>query len=151
MSLGDSFPESFRKSFAERSIDPGAALLIHLPTFNISYNKFVIFFAMNTLDSTKCGILVINSEINENVNRNAFLKSQHVSIDCARHDFLEKNSFIDCTEIQPQDFQDILNYIMENPEKVCGNVKTDIMEKVTEVLTNSKLLSKKEKIKYGLI
>lgn len=151
MSLGDSFPESIRSEFAKRNIDPGVALLIELPEFNLTYKKYVIFFSKNMMDVTKCGILVINSEINENVNRNHYLKSQHVSIDCARHDFLEIDSFIDCTRIQPHNLQKILDYIVENPDKLCGNVEQDIMTKVKIILTNSSLISNNDKRIYNLI
>ncbi|WP_295213729.1 hypothetical protein [uncultured Chryseobacterium sp.] len=151
MSLGDSFPESFRNEFAKRNIDPGAAILIELPEFNLTYKKYVIFLAKDNIDFAKCGILVINSEINENVNRNPFLKSQHVSIDCARHDFLEIDSFIDCTKIHPQNLQHIIDYIIKNPEKICGNVEKDIMVKVINVLSISPYISKNEKRKYNLI
>ena len=149
MSLADYFPDKERKSFAERNIDVGNASLVHIPGFNIRYDKFVILVSKCSKNIQVAGV-VINSEININVNHNQYLQNQHVLIDCKRHSFLEKDSYINCTDFQEFEIQKVTNYILQNPEKVLGNIEEDIMKKIYSTLTFSRTLSKKLKIKYGL-
>src|SRR5690606_18287726 len=103
-------------------IDVGNAILVHIPGFNIRYDKFVILVSKCSKNIQVAGV-VINSEININVNHNQYLQNQHVLIDCKRHSFLEKDSYINCTDFQEFEIQKVTNYILQNPEKVLGNIE----------------------------
>lgn len=151
MNIADAFPESYRQDFANRNIDIGSAILIKMPDFDVNYNKYVIYLSDSIIDDTKCGIIVINTKINENINFSSYLMSQHILIDVLRHDFLEEDSYIDCTQIHQKDIQEIIDHISNNPKNLCGNVQEDIMAKVKALLVNSRVLSNNDKRKYKLI
>ncbi|MBB2951967.1 hypothetical protein [Sphingobacterium sp. JUb56] len=150
MSLAASFPEDFVKQHFNE-IDLGSAVLVEISDFNISHKKFAIYFANDVKNEGCCGLIIINSEINENVNRNAFLKSQHILIDVKRHKFLDYDSFVDCTQIHNHKLQDIIDCIVKNPKRLLGNIQPDILEKIYIKILHSKLISKKDKEKYSII
>ncbi|WP_149526702.1 hypothetical protein [Sphingobacterium hotanense] len=150
MSLGDLFPKNFKEDHFKR-IDLGAAILVEIPNFNINHKKFAIYFANDNIIEGNCGLVIINSEINENVNRNKFLRSQHIPIDVERHQFLEYDSFIDCTQIHNKVIQEIVDFLVRDPKRLLGNVAPDVLLKVHDKLVNSRLISKKEKLRYSLI
>lgn len=150
MNLGDCFSDQFKKSHYQ-NIDLGSAILIEIPDFDITHKKFAIYFANNKNKEGFCGLVIINSVINENVNRNAYLKSQHVLIDQNRHDFLDYDSFVDCTQIHEFELQIIIDCLSKDPTRLKGNVSTDILQNVYQKLVESDLISNKVKRSYSLI
>ena len=151
MSLAEAFPENIRVEFANRNLVIGSALYIKIEEFDVNYNKYVIFFSPNVYDSSLCGILVINTHINPQINHSPYLQSQHVLIDKANHDFLDYDSYVDCSQIHEKTKQEIVDYICNNPLCVCGNISDNIMNNIREVLINSTILSNNDKRKYGII
>ncbi|KRT17820.1 hypothetical protein ASU31_00545 [Pedobacter ginsenosidimutans] len=150
MLFADAFSDSQKEDFARRNIDLGVALLVRIPDFAVNYEKYVIYIANDSLEAENCGLVVINSEINEHVNRSAYLISQHVMIDAARHEFLTHDSFVDCTQIHAHKIENIIAFIKDNPDHLCGNVHPDVLLSVFERLSASKVLSARDKQRYSL-
>lgn len=150
MSLGDFFPEDFKQSFAERSIEIGQSILIKINSFNINYDKYIVLIGFDNAND-EFGTVVINSEVNDNIFPTPYLKSLHVEIDENNHPFLEENSFINCTEIKPFHKQQLIDFLKANPERLVGNVSVDVLKKVHLTLMDAKTITIFEKKKYGLI
>ncbi|WP_312137564.1 hypothetical protein [Sphingobacterium sp.] len=150
MSFGDLFPKNFKEEHF-KGIDLGIAILVEIPNFNIDYKKIAIYFANDNIIEGNCGLVIINSAINENVNRNQFLRLQHIPIDVERHDFLEYDSYVDCTQIHNKVIQEIVDFLVQDPKRLLGNVAPDVLLKVHDKLVNSRLISRKEKLRYSLI
>lgn len=150
MSLGDLFSDEFKAKHYQ-NIDLGSAILIEIPDFDITHKKFAIYFANNQNKEGFCGLVIINSVINANVNRNAYLKSQHVLIDQKRHTFLEYDSFVDCTQIHEFKLQIIIDCLVKDHTRLKGNVSADVLYEVHQKLVNSDLISNKIKRSYSLI
>lgn len=150
MNLGDLFPSDFKEKHY-KEIDLGSAVLVEISDFNINHKKFAVYFANDKIAEGRCGLVIINSSINENVNRNEYLRSQHVTIDVARHNFLEYDSYIDCTQIHNKEILEIVECLVKDPKRLLGNVSPDVLLKVHEKLISSKLISKKVKQRYSLI
>lgn len=150
MSLGDFFSDDFRESFARRSIDIGAAVLLRIPEFRINYEKYGIYFANDNEDSEFCGLVIINSPTDV-VNFNPFLRSQQVLIDCARHNFLGYDSYVDCTKLRRTNIQEMVDCIKLDPSKLLGNVETDIMSQIYHLLLNSETIDQRTKNRYSIL
>ena len=99
MSLGDFFPDNLKDDFAKRNIDLGNALLIRIPDFTITYDKYIIVVAKDD-NEISIAYVVINSEVNLNVAYNSYLKSLHLKIDKKSHPFLKKDSFVNCSRLR---------------------------------------------------
>ena len=150
MSLGDFFPEDLKQKFAERNIDIGQSILIKINNFNINYDKYIVLIGFDK-ENLDCGAVVINSEINENVFPTTYLKSLHVEIDVQNHNFLENNSFINCSEIKTYQKQQLVDFLKANPERLVGNLSDIVLKKVHLTLMNARTITNIEKKKYGLI
>ena len=74
MSLGDFFPDNLKDDFAKRNIDLGNAILIKIPDFTITYDKYIIVVAKDDKE-VSLAYVVINSEANPNIAYNSYLKS----------------------------------------------------------------------------
>lgn len=151
MSLKDFFSDSFKQTHYSSSIDFGSAVLVKIPSFSVTYDKFAIYVANDCIEAEKCGLVIINSEINANVNRNPYLRSQHILIDVARHPFLAYDSFVDCTSIKGYTKQSLVNYIVSDPKKLVGNVQDDLMDQIIQMLRSSKTIDKNTKYRYSLV
>ena len=79
------------------------------------------------------------------------MKSQNVSIDSMSHDFLEYNSFVDCTKISSFSKIELLEFIRNNPENVKCNVSEEVLKKVVMIITLSKLISNFDKKRFGFL
>lgn len=146
MDLSDFFPEDFKDQFANEKIDLGTTLLVEIPDFNISHKKFAIIVGVS---QEIVGMVIINSEININVFRTSFMQSQHILIPLEGHeDFLEKDSYIDCTKLQQHSKSEILDFIKNNPSKVF-NASDDVCRKINMMISSSKLIPLSEKRMFG--
>jgi hypothetical protein len=121
MSLGDFFPDDLKNQFAKRNIDLGSAILIKIPAFNISYDKYIIVVAK---DSKKeyLAYVVINSEANPNFAYNSYSKSLQLKINKVDNPFLEKDSFVDCSNLREFSISTVVEFLKNNPERAVGNI-----------------------------
>ena len=150
MNLGDFFPDEIKKEFAERNIEIGSALFIKIPEVNNRYPKYIVIVSENEKELL-IAYVVINSKINKNVFPTSYLKSLHVKIGSLKNDFLENDSYIDCTKIRTHKKDDIFKFIKKYPEKVCGNIDEETLKKVHNTITIAKTIDKNTKSKFGFI
>lgn len=149
MSLGDLFPDDFKNDFAKRNIDVGKALLIKIEDFVINYPKYIILVANNN-DETVMAFVVINSEVNENIFPTPYLKSLHVSIDKAKHPFLDYDSYVNCSEVKEFNRDDIFEFLKQNPERAVGNVDSETLNLIKTTLSNATTIPPFIKRKFSL-
>jgi hypothetical protein len=93
--------------------------------------------------------LLINSEVNEIINYNKELKSHHLPLIANDCEYLDKDSFIDCTEIQYLELDALNNKIREKPEIIIGEMNKSDMDKVMRKVIDSPLIKGKHKNKCG--
>ncbi|WP_029270605.1 hypothetical protein [Flavobacterium sp. KJJ] len=146
MSLGDSFPDDIKKKFAERNINLGNALLIHIPEFSITYEKYIIIVS-TCGNKVELAYVVINSD----PICNPHLKALNVEIDKDSHSFLAKDSYVDCSKIREFPIQYVIDFLTHNPERAVGNVSDEILKKIHVTLTTSKTIDRLTKVKYGFL
>ena len=149
MSLGDFFPKDLKHSFAKRNIEIGNAILIKIPDFTVSYDKYIILVAKDNNDIS-IAYVVINSIVNPKVAFNSYLKSLHLKIDEKRHPFLKKDSFVDCSNLREFLIEDIVKFLTKKPERVVGNVNSKLLQKIILTLSKSKTIEVYKKKKYDL-
>ena len=148
MSLGDFFPDDLKNDFANRNIDLGNAILIKIPDFNITYDKYIIVVAKDNSE-VSIAYVVINSETNPNIAYNSYLKSLHLKIEKNNNPFLEKDSFVDCSKLREFPIKTVIDFLTKNPERAVGNVSSDILKAILITLTNAKTIEPFMKKKFG--
>ena len=142
MSLGDYFPQDLRDDFARKGISYGSALLVKIPEFKLNYRKYVILL---NRDKERRIISYVT------INTNKGIEDLSVKIKCSEYDFLQYDSWIDCSKLLQEKIRVLINYIKDNPDKVLGNIDDNTLEKIDRRIKSSPTISKKEKEKFNFI
>ncbi|UZO81511.1 type II toxin-antitoxin system PemK/MazF family toxin [Aquimarina sp. ERC-38] len=148
MSLGDLFPDDLKQKFAERNIDIGKSILIKIEDIDVNYPKYVIIVSKNN-NEFLLAYVIINTEVNENVFPTPYLKSLHVLIDKQNHSFLDYDSYVNCSEIRTFNKQDIINFLIKNPERAVGNVSENVLKAIHTTISTARTIPKYLKDKFG--
>lgn len=148
MSLGDFFPDDLKNQFAKRNIDLGSAILIKIPDFLINYDKYIIVVAKDNAEEN-IAYVVINSEANQNVAYNAYLKSLHIKIDKVNNPFLIKDSFVDCSSLREFSIETVVEFLKNNPKRAVGNVSSDVLQSIHTTIISARTIEPYIKRKFG--
>lgn len=148
--LGDLFPQSFRKDFAERNIQIGSVIR-HFAKDTIP-PKIKYFIVVGFADDQiLLGTVFINTNINSNLFKTEYLKGLHVPLDSAIHDFIEHDSFIDCSTIRERSIQEMKQLLESDPESFKGTVSDTLLETICQTIKTATTISTKQKRKYGFL
>lgn len=150
MSLGDLFPDNIKNQFAERNIDIGNAILIRLTDINVNYDKYIVIVGINN-EELCVAYVIINTEINTNIAPTTYLKSLHLKIKCSSHTFLKHDSYINCSDLKEFQKQELIDFLIKNPERVVGNIDVTLLTKVYSTIKSATTILPILKKKYGFI
>ena len=148
MSLGDLFPKKLKSNFANRSIDIGKSILVKIDDIDVKYPKYIIIVSKSE-EEILLAYVIINTEINEKVFPTEYLKSPHVLIDRNNHQFLDYDSYVNCSEIRVFKTDEIVSFLISNPERALGNVNDDVMKLIHLTITNARTIPRLLKVKFG--
>jgi hypothetical protein len=149
MALGDLFPEDFRKAFSERSVEAGCVIRTHFSETNPPKVKLYVVLGASK-DKIIFGVVLINSQINPNIFRNPVIRSWHIPISVHDYDFLQRDSFIDCTQVFEKDASDLLKAAILSPSIVVGKLDQSDLDAVTKAIKAATTISTVQKRKFGL-
>ncbi len=146
--LSDFFPQYYRDDFAERNIQKGSIIRVFVrDTTPPKIKRFIVIGFSQ--DKVLLGTVFINSEINSKIFTTEELRSLHISIDAANNDFIDHDSFIDCSSIRERSYDEIKQLLSKDTECLKGIVSETTMSIITETITNAKTISVKQKRKFG--
>jgi hypothetical protein len=138
MSFGSGFPDDFRLAQIRRRLKPGVVIKLfrRMDDGRLHEKRFVV----PHLDAhtTTC---VINSEISQFIRTRPALLRCQVTMRVAQHDFMDHDSYIDCSRVRSFLTDEILADLMSRPEWILGDAsetcRSDIMAaiKATETLS----------------
>lgn len=118
----DEFRNLFKKEgFANRQIKVGAVLKYMATETNPPKIKRRIVVAFSN-DKMIVASLFINSEINPNLFSTEELKKLHLPFEKENHEYLDHDSFVDCSQFIEILYQDLADIITENPMAVIGEL-----------------------------
>jgi hypothetical protein len=66
--------------------------------------------------------------------KNLIIQEYQFVVEKATHPFLKYDSILNCFSYEGLDFTDLINGLIESPSKMCGNLSTDMMERVEEAV-----------------
>lgn len=149
MSLGDSFPSNFKSEFASRNIETGTVLRLAVKDTNPPKIKMFIVVG-KTIDGLTLASTYINSDINKNINWCIELKNLQIPISEKDYDFLNWDSYVDCSKMISRNTSEITSIIQKNPGAAIGKIKPEDLEAILETLRNAPTIKGKIKKKFGL-
>jgi hypothetical protein len=149
MALGDSFPENFKSEFASRNIEIGTVLRLAVKdTTPPKIKRFIVIG--KTMDGLSLASLYINSDINKNIHWCIELQNLQILLNCNDNEFLDNDSYVDCSKLVIREALEISNIIKENPSAVIGKLKEIDFKYILETVKNSTTIKGKLKNKFGL-
>ena len=90
-------------------------------------------------------LLLINSEINALLLKNEELRALQVLIDTANHDFMSRDSWIDCSQQFGYPVEWLRREIQNDPRQLLGTISETTRREIIACVTNSRILSPKKK------
>jgi hypothetical protein len=146
--LGNFFPEDMKNQLADDNFKIGMVLKYMHPDIPKTKRYVVVGF-----DSRKVylALLVINSEINENVFSNPFLRDLNVELDAESRDYLDHTSYVNCSKILEDDAAKLKQSIIDEPSVHIGEFSKEDLETVIEKIKTAPTVSLKKKKKFGIL
>jgi HD superfamily phosphohydrolase len=135
MSLGNAFPAEFARTQIERQLKPGSVLkfLARMDDGKIHEKRFIV---LNINEKTfTC---VINSKISPLLARNQNAAICQVSIAVDSHDFMERDSHVDCSRVRSYDTSDVIDQLCKNPKWILGEITEVLKNEISAGLKASK-------------
>lgn len=148
--LSDLFPQSFRDDFANRNIQVGSVIRVFVKDTTPPKVKYFIVIGFSD-DKVLLGTVFINSTINQNVFNTEYLKGLNIPLDAQTYDFIDHNSFVDCSDIKERNFVEIKHLVSNDPECSKGVVSEETMRIILTTLANTSTISLNKKRKFGIL
>jgi hypothetical protein len=148
MALGDLFPEKFRAAFAERNLAVGTVLRTFVPETNPPKVKYFVVLG-TTRDKVVFGIVLINSRVNPYIFRDPLVRSWHILLKAADYDFLDHDSYVDCTQIFEKDSRLLHGSVRDMPEIVVGNLSRIDLSAIMSAIKAATTIAANDKRRFG--
>ncbi|MCW5910350.1 MAG: hypothetical protein KIT62_04710 [Cyclobacteriaceae bacterium] len=147
--LGDAFPGEFRKKFAEINIRIGSVIKTFVTdTTPPKIKRFVILGI--SVDKLAIGTLYINSAINPNLFPTPELKNLHLKLEKQSRDYLDHDSFLDCSKIYEKEYEDLLAVLQNDTSCLIGQLSSDDLILVKRTVKEARTIPLRTKKKFGL-
>jgi hypothetical protein len=148
--LSDLFPQSFRDDFAERNIQVGSVIRVFVKDTIPPKIKYFIVIGFSD-EKVLLGTVFINSAINQNIFNTEYLKGLNIPLDAQVYDFIDHNSFVDCSDIRERSFSEIKRLLSNDPECSKGIISEETMKIISTTLANASTISLSKKRKFGIL
>lgn len=149
MSLGDSFPEDFRQEFACRSLETGSVLRLFVRDTNPPKIKRFIIVG-RSLDGICLATVYINTHVNHRVNWSPELKAMQILLEAHRREYLEHDSYVDCSKLIVRKVSEIKEILSRKPETIIGKLNLQEINIIKQSIMDSKTIKGKDKKKFSL-
>ena len=141
MALGSAFPAQFRDAAIRRQLVPGAVVKFKalMDDGQIHEKRFVILHVDG--NAMTC---VINSEVSAFIRARPAMDRCQVGIDQATHQFMERDSFVDCSRVRSYPVDEVCQQLAANPAWVLGTITDTTRTDISSALKHSNLIAPPE-------
>lgn len=141
MALGSAFPPQFLQAQIRRRLVPGAVikLMVTMDDGELQEKRFVV---IKVDDNTST--CVINSEIGPYIQARPHLARCQASMPVAQHDFMDHDSFVDCSRARQYKTPDVLRDLQNEPTWILGAISEDLRDQIVAGLKASTLIAPKD-------
>jgi hypothetical protein len=143
--LSDQFTPQQRREFAERNLQAGSIIKCFVGSLKKPKTKRVLIIGINKQTST-VGTLIFNTEKPKIRNIQAY----QVHYNASSRDYLEWDSYLDCSEIHEFSEEDLLNILTKDPGKLLGNMDEKDLDIAKDIVANAKTIPNKLVRRYHL-
>ncbi len=148
MSLGDRFSQSSREEHAKRGLQVGSVLKLRVVDTHPPKEKRFIVVGL-TSDGVSLATVYINSDINLIVNYSPELRQLQHYIESDGRDYLDHDSYVDCSQLITRDRAEIHYALMQRPEAFIGLLSENDLQTINGKILSSEKIKGKVKKKFG--
>jgi hypothetical protein len=151
--LSDFFDENYKEGFINRTLERSVVVKCFVENTTPPKSKrFVIVgIAENDSENSILGAVFINTLPNQNVIKTPHLKMLQLPISAKSNNFLDHDSFLDCSQIHEYEYPFIKEQLLNEPKLILGKLNQQDFIKMLDLLQNAQTIAPKLLKKYGLI
>lgn len=149
-SLADFFPEGMKQDIANFNLAAGNVIKCFTTHTNPPKEKRIVILGENT-NGNFVGSVFINSNVNFNVINSQEIKELQYPVKNQGNDYLDHDSFIDCSELFEFERSDLFDLLVKEPERALGKVSDEDLEIVFSLVKSSPMIEPKILKKYKLV
>ena len=149
--IGDSFPLKIKRQFVRNRLKRGLVVKVEIPEED--YEKYFVFMGYDPETKEAFGFFINTPKKNPALSmKNIVVRDFQVRVRQNAHNFLRYDSDINCFSYYGIDFYEMVNSLIENPVKICGDLQPETLTKVEEAVETNRTFSNYEKnILIGLL
>ena len=147
--LGDFFAGDQKNAFAEQAITIGSVVKVWLTWTTPPKEKRIIIVG-TTATGDHLGIVLINSEINWDVNRDRDIIDFQYFIRAEDCEFLSHDSYADCLNLREISRQQVVGEVSDDLQKALGRVSDDLFAEILVRVKTSPTMTAKTRKRFGL-
>jgi hypothetical protein len=148
--LGDFFSDELREQIAMHQLKIGSVLRLHDERTTPPKIKLWVIIGLER-NNVLLAYLYINSNINPTIFSSPALKDLHLKLEATGRDYLEHDSFVDCSRMNEADVELIKTRMTHDVRIHLGELSTTDLEDVVEKVKNARTIPRNVKRKYGLL
>jgi hypothetical protein len=141
MTLGASFPPDYLRDQLQRRLVPGAVIKIRarMDDGQVREKRFVVLAVSES--TMTC---VINTRISRFIQHRGDLHRCQVPMPVSAHDFMDHDSFVDCSRIRSYPTAVVLADLCRQPDWVLGQISPALRQDIATALKFAPTLSAAE-------
>jgi hypothetical protein len=149
ISFADFFSDKYKEEFAKRNLKVGSVIKVYVSDTHPPKEKRLILVGIS-YDKIYFASIFLNSEINVNVFPTPTLKNLNVEFKSAEKEYLDHDSFADCSQIQKRKTDWLMEIISKDPSKILGELNNEDLELVLAKIKSAPTISPALKKTFGL-
>lgn len=154
--LSDFFDENYKEGFINRTLERSVVVKCFVENTTPPKSKRFVIVGITENESDESnqsilGAVFINTLPNQNVIKTPHLKMLQLPISAKSNDFLDHDSFLDCSQIHEYEYPFIKEQLLSEPKLILGKLNQQDFIKMLDLLQNAQTIAPKLLKKYGLI
>lgn len=132
--IGGALPPHFLRVQIKRKLVPGTVIKLNalMDDGKEKEKRYVILSA-----SPNAICCVINSEMNAFVKTRPAVARHHVPMNASSHEFMDHDSFVDCTQTKVFPLEQVVSALMERTDWILGNITLELRDDIILSLKTS--------------
>lgn len=149
MSLADLIPEEFKAGFAQRNVQIGSVIKSFVTDTNPPKEKRLILVGAS-FDKLHFATIFLNTDINPNIFNTQELIDLNYEMLAEDREFLDHNSFADCTAIKSRPTSWLHRIVNQDPTRVLGTISDADLQEIRNRIKAAPTITKAAKKNFGI-
>jgi len=147
--LGNFFPDDIKSDFASDKLKAGVVLRFFVTDTTPPKIKRIIIIAIEH-SRILAATVFINSEINPAIFSSEELRKLQYKLEYAKCDFLDHDSYVDCSEIKERTADSLMKLLKSSPSVHLGELCTEEFKAIKELIKGARTIPVRIKKKFSL-